>query len=204
MPLPGWAVFWAAWFSSYLLRRGNSLNFSRKLALGLSAALMPAVILVPHVPVSLALALFSVAFFGQQSWSGLIMTLPTDIFPLSFGRLRRRTDRLRRRHRWSNLQLDRRPAPHSRSRLRHCFCHRGQSSRGCLCHSSSYFRRASSAWFQHPSRTGKAGLNMKITRSPHTSRTMVRRDNAIAAALLHQPHGPAHASAIFDEDLHLP
>ena len=44
---------------------------------------MPAVILVPHVPVSLALALFSVAFFGQQSWSGLVMTLPTDIFPLS-------------------------------------------------------------------------------------------------------------------------
>jgi ACS family hexuronate transporter-like MFS transporter len=71
------------WFSSKLLRSGHSLNFSRKLALGLSAGLMPAVILVPHVPVSLALFLFSLAFFGQQSWSGLIMTLPTDIFPLS-------------------------------------------------------------------------------------------------------------------------
>jgi len=69
-------------FSSYLLRSGRSLDFSRKLALGLSAGLMPAVILVPHVPVSFALLLFSVAFFGQQSWSGLIMTLPTDIFPL--------------------------------------------------------------------------------------------------------------------------
>jgi ACS family hexuronate transporter-like MFS transporter len=51
--------------------------------LGLSAALMPAVILVPHVSVSFALLLFSIAFFGQQSWSGLIMTLPTDVFPLS-------------------------------------------------------------------------------------------------------------------------
>ncbi|HEY4048796.1 MAG TPA: MFS transporter [Acidobacteriaceae bacterium] len=71
------------WFSSKLLRSGHSLNFSRKLALGLSAGLMPAVILVPHVPVSLALFLFSLAFFGQQSWSGLIMTLPTDIFPVS-------------------------------------------------------------------------------------------------------------------------
>jgi MFS transporter, ACS family, hexuronate transporter len=71
------------WFSSYLLRSGHSLNFSRKLALGLSAALMPAVILVPHVPVGAALALFSIAFFGQQSWSGLIMVLPTDVFPLS-------------------------------------------------------------------------------------------------------------------------
>ena len=70
-------------FSSYLLRRGHSLNLSRKLALGLSAGLMPAVILVPHVPVGFALMLFSVAFFGQQSWSGLIMTLPTDVFPLS-------------------------------------------------------------------------------------------------------------------------
>lgn len=79
----GVGSFLGGWFSSYLLRRGHSLNFSRKLALGLSAALMPAVILVPHVPVGLALVLFSIAFFGQQSWSGLIMTLPTDIFPLS-------------------------------------------------------------------------------------------------------------------------
>lgn len=69
-------------FSSYLLRSGHSLDFSRKLALGLSAGLMPAVILVPHVPVTFALLLFSIAFFGQQSWSGLIMTLPTDVFPL--------------------------------------------------------------------------------------------------------------------------
>jgi ACS family hexuronate transporter-like MFS transporter len=78
----GVGSFLGGWFSSYLLRRGHSLNLSRKLALGLSAALMPAVILVPHVPVSLALLLFSIAFFGQQSWSGLIMTLPTDVFPL--------------------------------------------------------------------------------------------------------------------------
>lgn len=79
----GVGSFLGGWFSSHLLRSGHSLNLSRKLALGLSAALMPAVILVPHVPVSLALLLFSVAFFGQQSWSGLIMTLPTDLFPLS-------------------------------------------------------------------------------------------------------------------------
>jgi ACS family hexuronate transporter-like MFS transporter len=49
----------------------------------MSAALMPAVIFVPHVSVSFALLLFSIAFFGQQSWSGLMMTLPTDVFPLS-------------------------------------------------------------------------------------------------------------------------
>ena len=70
-------------FSSRLLQRGSSLDRSRKVALGLSAAFMPVVILVPMVPVNLALLLFSIAFFCQQSWSGLIMTVPADIFPLS-------------------------------------------------------------------------------------------------------------------------
>jgi ACS family hexuronate transporter-like MFS transporter len=44
---------------------------------------MPVVMLVPMVPVEVALALFSIAFFCQQSWSGLVMTVPADIFPLS-------------------------------------------------------------------------------------------------------------------------
>ncbi len=79
----GVGSFLGGWFSSRLLARGHSLDFSRKLALGLSALFMPVVMLVPHVPVSWALALFSIAFFCQQSWSGLIMTLPADIFPLS-------------------------------------------------------------------------------------------------------------------------
>src|ERR1700735_239187 len=54
---------------------------ARKLALGLSAAVMPFVVLVPHVPVSWAIALFCLAYFGQQSWSTLVMVLPTDLFP---------------------------------------------------------------------------------------------------------------------------
>lgn len=69
------------WFSGWLIRRGYSLNFSRKVALGCSAALMPWIILVSHLPVSLAILLFSVAFFGQQSWSTLVMVLPADLFP---------------------------------------------------------------------------------------------------------------------------
>jgi MFS transporter, ACS family, hexuronate transporter len=68
-------------FSSYLVRQRFSLGAARKLALGLSAALMPLVILIPHVPVSWAIALFCLAYFGQQSWSTLIMVLPTDLFP---------------------------------------------------------------------------------------------------------------------------
>jgi len=79
----GVGSFLGGWFSSTLLGRGRSLDFSRKLVLGLSAMLMPVVMLVPHVPVGWALLLFSVAFFSQQSWSGLIMTLPADIFPLA-------------------------------------------------------------------------------------------------------------------------
>lgn len=67
--------------SSALLHRGWSVNASRKVALGLSAALMPCVMLVPHVPVAWVIVLFSVAFFGQQSWSTLVMILPTDLFP---------------------------------------------------------------------------------------------------------------------------
>jgi len=79
----GIGSFLGGWFSSAMLSRGRSLDFSRKLALGLSALLMPVVMLVPHVPVGWALMLFSIAFFCQQSWSGLIMTLPADMFPLS-------------------------------------------------------------------------------------------------------------------------
>ena len=69
-------------FSSYLLKRGLSVNLSRKVALGASAALMPWVMLVPFMPnVALVLLLFSLAFFGQQSWSTLVMILPTDLVP---------------------------------------------------------------------------------------------------------------------------
>jgi len=78
----GFGSFMGGWFSSVLLSRGRSLDFSRKFVLGLSALFMPVVMLVPHVPVGWAMALFGIAFCCQQSWSGLIMTLPADIFPL--------------------------------------------------------------------------------------------------------------------------
>jgi len=79
----GVGSFVGGWYSSRLLRSGRSLDAARKIALGLSAAFMPAMMLVPLVPVQLSIVLFSVVFFCQQSWSGLIMTVPADIFPLS-------------------------------------------------------------------------------------------------------------------------
>lgn len=68
------------WWSSRLITQGRSVNFARKAALGASAAVMPAIMLVTHVPVEWAIALFSLAFFGQQSWSTLVMVVPTDLF----------------------------------------------------------------------------------------------------------------------------
>jgi ACS family hexuronate transporter-like MFS transporter len=67
-------------FSSWLLKRGVSVNAARKLALGASAALMPWVMFVPQLhSVGWVIFIFSLAFFGQQSWSTLVMILPTDM-----------------------------------------------------------------------------------------------------------------------------
>ena len=70
------------YLSGRLLARNFSVNAARKIALGISAALMPWVMLVPHVDsIPFVLFLFSLAFFGQQSWSTLVMTVPTDLVP---------------------------------------------------------------------------------------------------------------------------
>ena len=69
------------WFSSRLIRQGRSVNAARKIALGASAAVMPLIAFVTHAPVQWALVLFSIAFFGQQSWYTLVMIVPTDLFP---------------------------------------------------------------------------------------------------------------------------
>jgi ACS family hexuronate transporter-like MFS transporter len=85
----GWIPYAAAglgsllggWLSSRLLRQGRSLDFARKAALGLSAAVMPLIFFVTRSPVEIAIVLFSIAFAGQQSWSTLVMILPADLFP---------------------------------------------------------------------------------------------------------------------------
>jgi ACS family hexuronate transporter-like MFS transporter len=77
----GAGCLFGGWFSGWLVRRGHSLDLARKTALGVSAAVMPLVIFVTQSPVAVALVLFSVAYFGQQSWSTLVMTLPVDLFP---------------------------------------------------------------------------------------------------------------------------
>jgi ACS family hexuronate transporter-like MFS transporter len=71
------------WFSSRLIQRGHTVNASRKIALGISAGVMPSILLVMHSPVEFVIVLFSIAFAGQQSWSTLVMTIPSDIVPTS-------------------------------------------------------------------------------------------------------------------------
>lgn len=77
------------WLSSRLLSAGRSVDAARKIALALSAACMPWVMLAPATAsVTAVIAIFSLAFFGQQSWSTLVMTLPTDLVSRSaLGRL---------------------------------------------------------------------------------------------------------------------
>jgi ACS family hexuronate transporter-like MFS transporter len=85
----GVGSLWGGWLSSHLLGRGLAVNAARKIALGLSAALMPWVMFVPSAgSIGMVIALFSLAFFGQQSWSTLVMTVPTDLVPAgSVGKL---------------------------------------------------------------------------------------------------------------------
>jgi MFS transporter, ACS family, hexuronate transporter len=69
------------WFSSRLVRRKFSANAARKIAMGLSVAVMPLILVVTRAPIAWAIAIFSLAYFGQQSWSTLVMVLPADLFP---------------------------------------------------------------------------------------------------------------------------
>lgn len=70
------------YFSSWLITRGLSVNASRKIALGVSVAVMPSLFAVPYIQSNAWVILpFIIGYFGQQSWSTLVMTLPTDLFP---------------------------------------------------------------------------------------------------------------------------
>jgi ACS family hexuronate transporter-like MFS transporter len=54
---------------------------SRKIALAISASMMPASLLIAASPLSLAIVFFSMAMFAHQFWSTIVQTLPADLFP---------------------------------------------------------------------------------------------------------------------------
>lgn len=77
----GIGSMFGGWFSSYLIKKGMTLNLARKVALGMSAALMPAAAFVVPAPTGLAIVFISLAFMGHQFWSVIIQTLPADLYP---------------------------------------------------------------------------------------------------------------------------
>jgi ACS family hexuronate transporter-like MFS transporter len=77
----GVGSFVGGWFSSYLLKKGHSLNFSRKLPLGISAALLPFSLLIANSSLTMAIVFFSLAMLGHQSWATIVQTLAADLFP---------------------------------------------------------------------------------------------------------------------------
>ncbi|MBS1877510.1 MAG: MFS transporter [Acidobacteria bacterium] len=79
----GAGSFFGGWLSSYLIRRGWSLDASRKLSLGFSAALMPLSLFIASSPLAWAIVFFSAAMFAHQFWSTIMQTLTADMFPSS-------------------------------------------------------------------------------------------------------------------------
>src|ERR1700733_15793794 len=79
--LAGAGSFTGGWLSSLLVRRHLTVNLSRKICLGVSAAMMPISLLIAKSPIGLALAIFSTALFAHQFWSTILQTVSADIFP---------------------------------------------------------------------------------------------------------------------------
>jgi len=77
----GVGSMFGGWFSSWLMKKDWTLNASRKLALGIAAALMPAAAFVVPAPTGWAIVFISLAFLGHQFWSVIIQTLPADLYP---------------------------------------------------------------------------------------------------------------------------
>lgn len=69
------------WLSSFLIKKNVSLSNSRRISLGIAAALMPASLFITSSPLSLTIVFFSMAMFGHQFFSTLLQTVCTDLFP---------------------------------------------------------------------------------------------------------------------------
>jgi MFS transporter, ACS family, aldohexuronate transporter len=77
----GLGSFLGGALGAFLLRRGVSLDRTRKIALATAAAIMPATILVAHSPVAFAIVFYSAGTFAHQFWSANVQTLAADLFP---------------------------------------------------------------------------------------------------------------------------
>jgi ACS family hexuronate transporter-like MFS transporter len=67
---------------SLFIRRGMSVLAARKLAMCISATVMPVALLAIWTPNPyLAILFITVATSGHNSWAASLLTLPTDLFP---------------------------------------------------------------------------------------------------------------------------
>jgi len=66
--------------SSYFMKRGISLNVSRKITMAIGAALMPWALLIVRVPTDMAIVFMSMAFMGHQIWNVMMHTMTADLF----------------------------------------------------------------------------------------------------------------------------
>lgn len=70
--------------SSWLLRRGKSVNFARKITMLVSAILVLPVMMVPFLDsITACVALIALAAAAHNSWSANIFTVASDLFPKS-------------------------------------------------------------------------------------------------------------------------
>jgi ACS family hexuronate transporter-like MFS transporter len=72
------------WLSSFLIRRGKSIDFARKTTILIVAFLVMPVFLLSYFPsLTLAVALIGLATAAHQAWASNIYTVVSDIFPKS-------------------------------------------------------------------------------------------------------------------------
>lgn len=79
----GVGSFVGGWLSSFLISKNFTLDASRKIALGIAAALLPVSLFITNAPLGYAIVFFSIAMLGHQFWSTIVQTLAADIFPSS-------------------------------------------------------------------------------------------------------------------------
>jgi MFS transporter, ACS family, hexuronate transporter len=77
---PGYVI--GGLLSGWLIRKGWDISSSRKTAMTIGAAFLPAAILVPYLPTSqLAIVAMCLVVFGHAVWISNLMALPADLFP---------------------------------------------------------------------------------------------------------------------------
>jgi ACS family hexuronate transporter-like MFS transporter len=79
--LAGLGSLASGWLSSYLLRRKLSVDISRKIPLGIAAAMLPVSLFITDASLPMAILFFGMAMFGHQAYSTIVQTLVADLFP---------------------------------------------------------------------------------------------------------------------------